>query len=1342
MMIRRILIVLASLVFLLTSIVAWLGLTESGLSFVMSQAERFVPELTVKKTSGRFYDGAEFEQIIYQIDDSSNLSVSTLAMSWQTMRLLSGQLVIDKLHIGDVVITQNSANNVESSPIVLPNINIPIGINLKELSVNSLASIDPAQNKVQLISGLKTQMTLSGDKLKVQSLSIQYADNVSLEVSGAIALSEQYKTDLAYQWTVIDPKFKAITAEGNIKGDLGELKLEQQLLKPVLSSQSITISDALNKLTWSADIRIPQLAVADFVEDQTGVVNNLILKANGDLTSADLLLDSQFKQNDFPELNLHSQTSTTDFDNWMIESELSTVDGAKLIVKGQVNQVLTSPSLALTGQWQELAWPLLEPEKSVTSAKGDFSVNGDLENYVVSISSVLEAEQQQIIWQANAQGTANQIDLTQLQINAFGGKANLIGWFNWQSGARFELAANWQDIIVPEALSTLMISSKTGDIILSGTTENFTLISAVSLTADAKPASVDIKGTGTGKGFKQLLLNTKTSNGTVGFDGELFWLDAFKLKGKVTLKNINPDLFAPEWSGNLSGGWVMAVDNLQDNMADIRIDTLDVKGTLRKRPLHLKGDLSYIKSQLNIPDLQLVSGKSVISVNGHLQDSLALNWQLDSPDLADFYPDLAGQLNAVGTLTGKLDMPVIKATLSGQKIAYADGVSINKATSDFTLDEKGQVNGIVVLTDIKVDTLPTLNAELNIAGSKENHQLSLDVTGEELSASGYVSGKLTDKNWQGQLSKLKFDQSLAGQWSLTKQGNINLASGQGLIEEQCLHSDKGDICFHANYSPDGNWQGAGKFNKVSMSLLHAFSEALKPIEGDIQGQFELSGNNQYPTKGQGELNLINASILVDAIGQKEKRVIPLNTVKFDYMLTDEMTTANILIAPDLKGVSPLTGQINLPIVEQVMNDPSNAALSSAFKTKVDDLSIFDDLNPEYDNLKGLLTVDMSLTGTIKNPALVGKVLLDKSSVELPSLGLILTEMNVNAQGSLDKGIEFSYQAKSGKGNLVGGGQFVAKGDTWQMDANLKGTNAEVINLPEAFVIASTDLNFSMNANSSQVTGSVTIPEAELAPLQFNMPVTPSKDVIVLSNVALVAEKKPFPTIIDVNVVLGDKVKVEAVGFNSRLTGKLRVTGDASKILLGTGAIVIKDGKYTAYGQKLAVDDGKILFSGGALDNPQLDVKALRKGDGFTAGLHVQGAANNPQITLFSTPSMSQDNILAHIVLGRPIGEASVADAALLASAATGLGIKGGNQMGDRIASTFGLDSLGIKGDGGDDTAVQIGKYLSPKLYLGYGIGIFEPVSTVIMRYKLSKIWSLKAESGIETSVDFLYTHER
>jgi translocation and assembly module TamB len=229
---------------------------------------------------------------------------------------------------------------------------------------------------------------------------------------------------------------------------------------------------------------------------------------------------------------------------------------------------------------------------------------------------------------------------------------------------------------------------------------------------------------------------------------------------------------------------------------------------------------------------------------------------------------------------------------------------------------------------------------------------------------------------------------------------------------------------------------------------------------------------------------------------------------------------------------------------------------------------------------------------------------------------------------------------------------------------------------------------------------------------------------------------------NVNLTLGDKVKVEGLGFDGRLLGKLLISGNSKKLLLGTGDIVIKEGSYVAYGQKLEVDNGKIHFTGGALDNPSLDIKAIRKSGKVTAGLQVTGTADEPLVGLFSSPTMSDDNILSYLMIGRPLASASVGDAALLASAATGLGIKGGNMLGEQIASTFGLDSLAINGNGGGDTALQIGKYLSPKLYLSYGIGLFEPVSTVKLNYKLNESWSVKTESGVETEVDILYTKER
>ncbi|WP_430009618.1 translocation/assembly module TamB domain-containing protein, partial [Methylophaga lonarensis] len=193
---------------------------------------------------------------------------------------------------------------------------------------------------------------------------------------------------------------------------------------------------------------------------------------------------------------------------------------------------------------------------------------------------------------------------------------------------------------------------------------------------------------------------------------------------------------------------------------------------------------------------------------------------------------------------------------------------------------------------------------------------------------------------------------------------------------------------------------------------------------------------------------------------------------------------------------------------------------------------------------------------------------------------------------------------------------------------------------------------------------------------------------------------------------------------------------------GNGEIVLTDGSYDAYGQQLRVNDGRIRFSGAAIDNPDLDIRAVRTGTGFTAGIHIHGPADNPQATLFSTPSMSQDNILSHILLGRPLMQANDSDAAFLASAATGLGIRNGAMIGEQIASSFGLDSFSVSGDTPETTAVEIGKYLSPRLYVSYGIGVFEPVSTMQLRYTLSRLFTLRAESGLETGVDLLYTYER
>jgi translocation and assembly module TamB len=196
--------------------------------------------------------------------------------------------------------------------------------------------------------------------------------------------------------------------------------------------------------------------------------------------------------------------------------------------------------------------------------------------------------------------------------------------------------------------------------------------------------------------------------------------------------------------------------------------------------------------------------------------------------------------------------------------------------------------------------------------------------------------------------------------------------------------------------------------------------------------------------------------------------------------------------------------------------------------------------------------------------------------------------------------------------------------------------------------------------------------------------------------------------------------------------------------VAVGELEIKDGVYKAYGQDLTLDRGRVVFAGGPLDNPGLDLRAYRKADdGVVAGLNIKGTLKSPETTIYSDPPMGQSEALAYILLGHPLGQASPQEGNLLANAANSLGLKGGNLVAKKLAARYGLEEARIESTGGlKEASLVVGKYLSPRLYVTYGLGLFEPISTFRIRYILGRDWTLQAEQGTETGADFLYTVER
>ena len=136
-----------------------------------------------------------------------------------------------------------------------------------------------------------------------------------------------------------------------------------------------------------------------------------------------------------------------------------------------------------------------------------------------------------------------------------------------------------------------------------------------------------------------------------------------------------------------------------------------------------------------------------------------------------------------------------------------------------------------------------------------------------------------------------------------------------------------------------------------------------------------------------------------------------------------------------------------------------------------------------------------------------------------------------------------------------------------------------------------------------------------------------------------------------------------------------------------------------------------------MDNPGLNIRAVRKlnpnstiDDGQKVGLNVSGTAQRPVLTVFSNPVMEQSDALSYLITGKPLSEVKGGEGSMVNSAAQALGSAGGDLLAKRIGSRLGVDDIGVSSSDalGGGSAFTVGKYLSPRLYLSYGVGLFEP----------------------------------
>jgi len=374
---------------------------------------------------------------------------------------------------------------------------------------------------------------------------------------------------------------------------------------------------------------------------------------------------------------------------------------------------------------------------------------------------------------------------------------------------------------------------------------------------------------------------------------------------------------------------------------------------------------------------------------------------------------------------------------------------------------------------------------------------------------------------------------------------------------------------------------------------------------------------------------------------------------------------------------------------------------------------------------------------VKAPEITGTVDAKQLQADLGELGIELRDGRVEAEAKRGGGFLLAGSVASGKGHLEFKGTMSERG---VVDVKVLGQNFQAADIPAANVVLTPDLALTGDPKGYLLKGEVVIPRADINIQKFpqDSPPGTSPDVVVIRNgkeEVRESEASTLPLTAAIRVRLGDQIKVVGYGLDATVAGQLDVREAPGAPTTGSGTLQVS-GTYKAYGQDLTIKDGRLLFAGSPLDNPRLAITAMREiSDQQSTGLRVAGTAKQPVITVISDPNVGEADALSYLVTGKSlndVGSASGGSQAALASATRSLEGGAAGLVAKRLGQRLGLDEAGVEENemiGG--SALTIGEYLSPRLYLSYGVGLFEPGEVIGLRYKLSDAVGVKVQRGSE-----------
>ncbi len=870
-----------------------------------------------------------------------------------------------------------------------------------------------------------------------------------------------------------------------------------------------------------------------------------------------------------------------------------------------------------------------------------------------------------------------------------------------------DVALNWENFSWPIASTSPFLASREGSLEISGQPQDWQLAGTLDLqSGDFPPGRMQLTGTGDDESLNLTVQEGKVLGGTISSNVSWKWTGDQPFKAEVLARQVETGPLFPDYPGTLN---TRLAFNGEVDPFRLAVEIQQLDGTIRAHPVTGQGGLTIEHGRVFADHLHLGSGTATLTLDGSLYEPGGIDFATRIDSLEQLSADYRGSLDAQGNISLNPASPRISVSMSGQDLDFGS-VKIGQVETRRPSGSGLEDGSEFILSGLVIGQQDVEELTIGFAGDEPFQRIAVNARVDGADIALDLRGSVNDwadpagSGWRGELSGLQMD--YLGQFALTLEqpAPLEWTPSHFKLESTCLTgTDDARLCVASNWLEEDRLNISADLAGIPVGLIGMLFDTEFRFSQILNGTLDWSQSTTDGRRGTAQFEISPGAI---SLQDDDEILLETGAGRFGFEVD-----RGVLSKGDLDLDIPGTGDIN---VDFNIPDFSLGAYSLVRgKVRVDfhDLTALGPILPLFDSINGDLEIDVNLSGIILDPAFEGKASLTDGHFANKASGFAFSEINLTGDvDEMDRSrLTGTFRAGEGSGNINATIYFE---DLFSpvIELSLEGKSLTIIDVPDLNVIADPDLVLGWRNGALEIDGRVFIPKARLAPSYIpQASVRQSADVVIVSGTLPEPEDdylrdNPLKIRGSVEIELGKQAQIDLEMAKVSVFGTTRFTWQDELLPKADGNFDVR-GEIQAYGQFLKITQGRIGFPDIPADNPYLNIRAERDIYGNSqiqkAGLMVSGTLKRPLIEPYTIPMTNKDRARTLLVTG----------------------------------SDFNYE----QGVG----AVAVGAYVLPRLYISYGIGVFEDGNVISARYDLGKRFGIKATSGQnDTGVDLNYTIER